>query len=107
MWYVGAPTMPLQPPPTKPAFIASVQPSVATWTSPGYFTEVRGGARLKCNSVNGSAWTLSTSGLLISETSAATLVGATANDDGSYTSATGASYNLEVVDGAATAVQVP
>lgn len=58
-------------------------------------------------STGGSAWSLGSTGYSLSADAYATLHSATANADGSYTSAAGASYVLTIAAGAAEPTDPP
>ncbi len=85
--------MPNVGPPVVPAFLSAV--AACTWSG-GALVDAAG-ARYKCHTVSGSAWTLSTtSGLWVSFSDSGLLHGASANTDGSFTDASGNSWWLTV-----------
>lgn len=94
---------PQNPPPTVPA---SFLLAIAALTWGGDHLVVTGTDETRYPSVRGSdpgAWGLTTSpGLSLTEATYIGLCGATANADGSYTTAAGATYFLRPVSGWAT-----
>lgn len=86
-------------PPVTQAFVDSIGACTYNVTY-GCLLNAAGAARFPASS-GGSAWVLASAGYSLSADAYATLHGATANMDGSYTAVTGAAFVLMPVAGAA------
>lgn len=88
--------MPIEQPPTIPSsFLAAV--AVRTWQADHLVDPLSG--TVSHPRVANNAWELSASGLLVSQATYDSLGAGTANQDGSYTDATGVSWWLTMAAG--------